>query len=186
MRFWLSCLLLVVWPAIWPVWSARPVWAAQETLTPEAMRVTIRAYALGVLPFDGKFTRFGGRLRYDPAHRETCEAVLRIDAASLTMNNARVGAAMAGRTFMDVADYPDIVFHGGCAGDELVGTLSLHGETHPFSMALRRYPDLAVATGFVRRADWGIGAMPFTAGPTIRIRVELPTPPPIRPEVSEN
>lgn len=146
------------------------------------MHVTIRAYAFGVLLFDGKFTRFGGWLRYDPTHRETCEAIVQIDAASLTMDNARVGAAMLGHDFMDIDDYPDIAFHGDCAGDELIGTLSLHGQTHPFSMALQRQRDKVIATGWMHRSSWGIGAMPFTVGPTIRIRVELPNP----PEVSQS
>lgn len=150
--------------------------AEVAVLRPGDMTVTVRAYAFGFLPFDGKFTRFHGWLRYDPLHRETCEAVLEIDAASLAMDNNRVGAEMMGPAFMDVAHYPALSFHGGCAGDALRGELTLHGETHPFVMDLVRGERTTVATGYVRRAVWGIDRLPFAAGPVIRIRVETPSP----------
>ncbi len=77
---------------------------------------------------------------------------------------------------MDAAQFPVVAFHGGCAGDTVSGNLTLHGQTHPFTLDLERSARGIVATGRLRRAEWGITAHPLLGGSTIRIRVELPNP----------
>jgi hypothetical protein len=52
----------------------------------------------------------------------------------------------------------------------------LHGQTHPFILDLERTARTITATGRLERARWGMTARRFTAGSTIRIRVEFPNP----------
>ncbi|MEA2789789.1 MAG: hypothetical protein QOG73_2195 [Acetobacteraceae bacterium] len=155
---------------------AVPTRAEQVSLIPPLVHVDFRAYGLGLIPFDGKFTRFHGWLRYDPAHPEACQVVLEIDAASLAMSNEPVRDAIAGPEFMDVSRFPELAFHGDCQGDVIAGSLLLHGENHPFSLDLMRSAQIIEATGRLQRARWGMTARRFTAGSTIRIRIEIPNP----------
>jgi polyisoprenoid-binding protein YceI len=156
--------------------SATPAWADQLNLTPPASKVEIRTYGIGLIPFDGEFARFHGVWRYDPAHPDACQVVLEIDAASLVMSNETVRDVITGPEFMDVAKLPNLSFDGGCHGDQVEGNLLLHGQTHPFRLDLDRTARTITATGRLQRADWGMTARRFTAGSTIRIRVEIPNP----------
>jgi polyisoprenoid-binding protein YceI len=173
MRVFVLLLLLIAVPAI-----AVPAGADQVGLTPPGVRVEIRAYGLGLIPFDGNFTRFHGWWRYDPQHPEACQVVLEIDAASLAMSNETARDMITGPEFMDVSRLPDLAFHGDCQGDVIAGSLLLHGENHPFSLDLTRSDRAITATGRLQRAQWGMTARQFTAGSTIRIRVEIPNPAP--------
>ena len=173
LRF-VACAALLVADAV--LLGAVPAMADQVSLTPPAVQVEIRAYGLGLIPFDGKFARFHGVLRYDPARPDACQVVLEIDAASLAMSNETVRDAITGPEFMDVARLPDLAFDGACHGDFMVGSLKLHGQTHPFTLDLSRTARTIIATGHLQRAEWGMTARRFTAGSTIRIRVEIPNP----------
>jgi polyisoprenoid-binding protein YceI len=156
--------------------SSLPATAQQLNLTPPGVQVEMRAYGIGLIPFDGKFTRFHGVLRYDPARPEVCQAALEIDAASLAMSNETVRDTIIGPEFMDTARFPSLAFDGDCRGDTIAGTLMLHGQTHPFILDLERTARTITATGRLERARWGMTARRFTAGSTIRIRVEFPNP----------
>jgi polyisoprenoid-binding protein YceI len=142
-----------------------PADAQQVNLSPPASQVEFRAYGLGLIPFDGKFARFHGVMRYDPVKPQSCQVMLEIDAASLEMSDASVRDQIIGPEFMDLARFPDMAFDGAC-----------QGETHPFALDVERSDGNLTATGRLKRADWGITARPFTAGSTIRIRVVFPAP----------
>jgi polyisoprenoid-binding protein YceI len=148
-------------------------------LLPPASHVEIRVYGLGMIPMDGTFNRFHGWMRYDPANPKACQVILEIEAASLEMSQSTVRDAIIGPEFMDVARFPKLAFHGGCEGDGVAGSLLLHGESHPFSLDREggRSSKAFIVSGRLRRADWGMTARRFTAGSTIRIRVEIPYPP---------
>lgn len=163
----LTLLVLLLLPAM-------PARADQETLLPPATQVRIRAFGLGLFPPDGNFTRFTGWIRYDPFHPAACEVSLRVDAASLTAPNQSIRDQILGAKFMDVARFPDLSFNGTCRGGAIEGTLLLHGETHPFALDLDRHG--ATTTGRLRRGDWGMTYRSLTAGSTIRIQVEAPSP----------
>jgi polyisoprenoid-binding protein YceI len=155
---------------------AVPARAEQVSLTPPGVQVEFRAYGLGLIPFDGKFTRFHGWFRYDPGRPEACQVVLEIDAASLAMSSEAIRDITAGAEFMDVSRFPELAFHGDCQGDVITGNLLLHGENHPFSLELTRTAQAITATGKLQRSQWGMTARRFTAGSTIRIRVQIPNP----------
>jgi polyisoprenoid-binding protein YceI len=153
---------------------AAPARADQIGLDAPAAKVEIRTYGIGLIPFDGHFTRFHGVLRYDPAKPDACQVVLDIDAASLVMSNDAVRDVITGPEFMDVAKLPNLSFNGFCHGDVIEGNLLLHGQTHSFRLELDRTVRTVTATGRLQRAEWGMTARRFTAGSTIRIRVEMP------------
>jgi polyisoprenoid-binding protein YceI len=158
--------------------AAAPAHAEQLAVRPPGSRVEIRAYGLGMIPLDGKFNRFQGWMRYDQGNPKACQVFLEIDAASLEMSTEAIREAITGPEFMDVARYPILTFNGACEGDAVTGSLLLHGQSHPFSLdrEATRSPESFIASGRLRRADWGMTARRFTAGSTIRIRVEIPHP----------
>jgi polyisoprenoid-binding protein YceI len=158
--------------------AALPARAAPLALLPPDSRVELRAYGFGLIPFDGRFTRFHGWIRSDAANPDACQVVLEIDAASLTMPQATVRDGITGPEFMDVAQFPDLAFHGACDGAGVTGSLLLHGQTHPFALGFEtsRRAGSLVLSGKLKRAEWGMTARPFTAGSTVRIRVAFPNP----------
>jgi polyisoprenoid-binding protein YceI len=155
---------------------AGTAWSDQISLRPPGSAVELRTYGFGLIPFDGSFTRFQGWMRYDPSNTGACQVMLEIEASSLAMSNESVRDKIIGPEMMDAARFPDLAFHGTCQGATVLGDLTMHGQTHPVSLDYTRSGGTVVATGRLRRADWGITGSPLTGGSTIRIRVVLPDP----------
>jgi polyisoprenoid-binding protein YceI len=166
MRFLLLPLLLV----------AGPAWSDQVSLLPPASAVELRSYGFGLIPLDGKFTRFHGLMRYDPSHPGACQVELQIEAGSLAMSNDSIRDRIIGPEMMDTARFPDLSFHGACHGETVVGDLTMHGETHPVILDYATSAGTVTATGRLRRSEWGITGSQLIGGPTIRVRVILPDP----------
>lgn len=142
---------------------------------PPSSEVAFRAYRLGILPLDGRFTRFSGWLSYDPEHPEFCEVQLDIEAASLDVAEP-MQAIVAGPDFLDVKKFPSLTYTGSCDGDRLEGALGMHGVTGAFPLSLTWSQHGVQAEGRLLRAAWGMTALPLLAGRTIRIRVMIPLP----------
>lgn len=151
--------------------------AEQLALAPPSATVSVRAYGLGVLPLDGNFTRFDGILAYDPNDRGVCRVTLRVDVTSLEMSDAALRNEVLGPDFMDAAQFPTLHFAGTCRPSSLGGALAMHGVTRPLSLDLSWDGDTVTAQGRVRRAEWGMTARSFFAGPTVRITVRMTLPP---------
>ena len=142
-------------------------------IAPASSEVDFRAYQLGLVPLDGHFGAFSGWLSYDPDNHGHCEVRLVVDAASLAVPEAAMRGVVAGPDFLDVARYPSLAYSGTCSGDEVTGTLTMHGVTGGFPLLLTWSPDGVSAEGRLVRADWGMTALPLLAGRTIRIRVTI-------------
>jgi polyisoprenoid-binding protein YceI len=168
MRFLLSFLPLLLISA--------PAWPDQLSLRPPGSAVELRSYGFGLIPLDGKFTRFQGWMRYDPANTGACQVMLQIEAGSLAMSSETIRNRITGPNMMDVARFPDLAFNGTCQNKAVVGDLTLHGETHPVTLDYVRSAGTIIATGRIRRSDWGITGSALIGGPTIRIRVVVPDP----------
>jgi polyisoprenoid-binding protein YceI len=145
-------------------------------ITPSGSEVAFRAYKGGLLPIDGKFTRFSGWLTDDPADRTSCRVELQIEVASLQTDDPAVQPVITGPQFMDATNFPLQRFVGNCEGRGVAGVLAMHGVSHPFVLSLDWHPDALIAEGHIVRADWGITAMPVLVGRTVRIRVSVPLP----------
>ena len=140
------------------------------TLGPDSAQVGFRAYGMGVLPIDGTFARFGGTLSLDDADGAACRITVRAEVGSLRMPDADITADALGPDLLDAAHHPDFAFDGACGGGQVRGTLLLHGVSRPLSLDVAIEQGRWVATGRMRRADWGMGARPLLAGPEVRIR----------------
>jgi polyisoprenoid-binding protein YceI len=168
MRFLLRLLPLLL--------LAGSAWSEQVGLWPPGSAVGFRTYGFGLIPLDGKFTRFRGWTRYDPANASACLVMLDIEAGSLEMSDDSIRDRITGPEMMDTARFPGVVFRGTCQGESITGDLTMHGETHPFSLDLTSSAGMVTATGRLRPADWGITGSPLLAGPAVRIRATVPNP----------
>jgi polyisoprenoid-binding protein YceI len=144
---------------------------------PGAASVEFRAYGLGLLPIDGAFERFGGRLALDPAQPGFCRLDLRAETASLRMADPAITADALGPDLLDAARFPELALRAECRDGALVGTLTLHGTSRPLSLAVTLGDGRWLASGRIRRADWGMGARPLLAGPMVRLQVAVAVPP---------
>lgn len=169
MRFLLSLLPLLLT-------MSGSAWSDQVNLRPPVSTVEFRSYGFGLIPLDGKFTSFHGWMRYDPANAGACQVMLEIEAGSLAMSSETIRDRITGPGMMDVTRFPDLSFNGTCQGKAVVGDLTMHGETHPIALDYVRSAGTIIATGRIRRADWGITGGALIGGPTIRIRVVVPDP----------
>ncbi len=157
---------------------AAPAHAAPQSLalTPAGAVVTLRAYALGLMPIDGSFTQFRGRIDYDAAQQSRCKVELVADTASLQFSDASMRAEVLSPSFLDAAAYPTLAYRGECTARALQGQLTLHGQTHPFTLALTGDAAHLVATGTIDRTAWGITGRSFTVGSSVRIQMSVSLP----------
>lgn len=161
--------------------QARPVAPARTApvalrLEPGSTEIAFRAYGMGFLPIDGAFGRFSGTLRLDPADSAACAIEVEADVASLAMPDAAMTEAALGPDLLDAPRFPRFAYRGECRDGGLHGALTLHGVTRPLAFQVSREGGRFVATGLMRRAEWGMGARPLLAGPEVRIRFTTALP----------
>lgn len=151
--------------------------ARSLTLGPGSAQVGFRAYGMGIIPIDGVFSRFRGGLVLDDADPDACRIDVEAEAGSLQMEEASITADALGPDLLDAGRFPVFAFEGVCEGRQLRGTLLLHGVSRPLTLDVGIEGGRWVATGRMRRADWGMGARPLLAGPEVRVRftAALPT-----------
>jgi polyisoprenoid-binding protein YceI len=143
-------------------------------LGPPATEVAFRAYGAGLLPIDASFARFEGWLTYDPDDKALCQVDLHVQVASMVTQDQAMRDTIVGPDFMDAARFPQLNYTGACEATGLNGMLAMHGIIRPFALSLDWRGDGVVAEGRLVRADWGMTAMSFLGGRTVRIRVTVP------------
>jgi len=142
-------------------------------VTPACCTITLTAYMLGLFPLEGRFSAFSGRLEV-PAGGGPARAEVRIDAASLVLDDGPIEADVKAPHFLDVAHHRHIMFRGeatAAGGQTLQGLLTIRGVTLPVSLSLREDGGRIIAETRISRSAYGITARPVLAGDTIRIRV---------------
>jgi polyisoprenoid-binding protein YceI len=128
--------------------------------------------------FTARFTGIDARLKLDPAHPEQAALTVAIDPHSLDLNNPPKGFhdELMGKSFFDDAAFPKITFTStritmtGANTANVTGDLTLHGVTHPVTLAVTfngGYPGLAgydpnarigfSAKGTLKRSQFGMG-----------------------------
>jgi len=144
--------------------------------------VAFRAYGLGLVPIDGAFTRFNGTLLIDSADPAVCQFNIEAEAASLQMPSAGMTQQALGTDMLDVTRHPTFTFVGQCEGAQVRGNLLLHGVNRPLTLDVNLEDGRWIATGRMRRADWGMDARPLLGGSEARLRftAALPAGPPAK------
>ncbi len=145
-------------------------------IDPATSTVTFRAYAMGIVPLDGAFRRFHGSVAIAGTAPMACEIDVQVEVASLAMEDAGRTPDVLSADLLDAAQYPVLAYRGRCAGDKMVGALTMHGQTHPLTLRIDHDHGVYTASAPVRRADWGVVGRPMTAGATVRIRFSTRLP----------
>ena len=146
-------------------------------IEPPGVVLAVRGYGLGLLAIDGHFTRFHGSLTLDDQDPAACALSLEADSDSIALPSNTMVAIARGPEVLDVSRYPQFAITGRCADGKLRATLLLHGISKPLSLAVSARPGEWTAAGLLRRAEWGMDARPWLAGPEVRLSItaELPT-----------
>lgn len=98
----------------------------------------------------GRFTVFGGTIRFDPADLASTQVSVDIDVSSINTDNAKRDEHLRGPDFFDAAEHPKITFRskGVKAVDEaratMTGDLTIRGVTKPVTLDVEV---LGVSTG---------------------------------------
>ena len=154
--------------------------AGDYSIDPAHASLNFRVSHLGLSHYTARFTRFTGKLAFDPAHPAAQAVVATIDAGSLQTNYPEPRKldfdAQIERQFLDTGKFPTIGFHStkveltGPTTARLTGDLTLHGVTRPVTLEVSYnggYGPGGIdptgarigfsAHGAFRRSDFGIG-----------------------------
>ncbi len=161
-----------------PAPSAASIPAGDYKTDPAHTSLTFSVSHMSFSHFTARFTDIDARLRLDPAHPEAAVLSVIIDPKSLDPNNPPKGFhdELMGKSFFNAAAFPKITFAStridmtGASTANVTGNLTLHGVTHPVTLAVTfngGYPGLAgldpnarigfSARGTLKRSLFGMG-----------------------------
>ena len=143
-------------------------------ITPATTKLAMTVYAVGIFPLPGDYPSFSGTLELDPEKPGFCRVSITVNQASLEMSDPdRVRTAL---TMLDAKTFPTMHFEGECQGKTTVGSLTLHGVTHPLSLTMTRDGATIVGEGRIQRRDYAIDGLPHLLGQLIKIRFSTTLP----------
>ena len=130
-----------------------------------------------LLSTTGTFRQLSGTLRFDAA-TGACAIDATFVVQSLALPNALMRQQTMSAGFLDPARYPLQHYVATCQGAKLTGNLTMHGQTHAFTMAVRWQrqsgaPATLHAAGTLNRQDWGIDGLKLLVGDTIRVTNDI-------------
>jgi polyisoprenoid-binding protein YceI len=118
------------------------VQAGTYALEPVHTQVLYSLSHMGFTTWYGNFTGASGTLVIDPKSPANSTLSVSIPAASLSSTSAKLDGELKGSGWFGVADYPTITFKStkvdqtGPTAAQVTGDLTLHGETHPVTLAV--------------------------------------------------
>ena len=139
----------------------------------------------------GRFTKFGGTIKVDPADMSKSSVEVTIDAASITTDNDKRDTHLRSNEFFDVAKFPTITFKSTSVKEvakgklEVTGDFTLHGVTKQITIPITNagtQPGMqpgTVVAGFVdgtvtiNRNDYGIKTYPGALGEDVVISLNV-------------
>ncbi len=175
-----------------------------------ASGVLFVARQFGLFKVRGRFHDFDATLDVGATHADIDVAV-EVDLSSVDTNNARRDAHLRSATFFDVEQHPTMLFRSttvGAQGDSywLGGDLTIGNVTRPLTVDVsfhglaqsrvdRSLRASFVATGEVRRREFGVDAARFLVGDKVEFELDVqfvaaaqdfvaPPPPPDLEEAS--
>ena len=154
-------------------------------------RIGIRARHAMVTTVRGSFTEFGGEARLEPAHPPSSSVWLRIRTATVDTGQADRDAHLRSADFLDVEQFPEIVFVSTEVEQvdvdvfRVTGDLTIRDTTRPVTVDFTltgsaRDPFGNVRVGFegalaIQRSDWGLtwNTVLDTGGVLVSDRIQI-------------
>ncbi len=139
----------------------------------------------------GRFTKFSGTIKVDPADMSKSSVEVTIDASSINTDNEKRDAHLRTPDFFDVAKYPTITFKSTSVKEvakgklEVTGNFTMHGVTKQITIPITNagtQPGMqpgTVVAGFVdgsltlNRYDFGIKTYPGALGEEVAISLNV-------------
>lgn len=148
--------------------------AQNYTVDPGHTAIISKVVRFGVVPVVGRYNNTSGSIYFDAENIESTTATITIQTGSYTANNVDGEAAVTSDAFLDVANYPEMVFEVTELSNEdesslAKGNLTLHGVTKEISFPVsitgpmidlptRRQSIGITGSLSVNRLDYGVGA----------------------------
>ena len=162
--------------------------AGTYALDPAHTSVTLKVSHLGLSAYALRMGGVRGGFSFDPAHPETSKLQVEIDANAVDTGDPAFNRQIADQV-LEAAKYPVIRFvstavkPGPEGRGQLVGDLTLHGQTHPVTLDVvfngfgATPPDKQVRMGFaadatVRRSDYGAVKYAPMVGDEVSVAIE--------------
>lgn len=158
-------------------------------LDPSHTQVAFSIDRFGFNKVLGRFEKVTGEVTLDQANPARSSVNATIETASISAGDATRDEHLRGERWLDVARYPTMTFRStsvrptGPTSAEVVGDLTLHGQTKPVTLTVtlnklgnspsNNLPTAGFsATGVVSRAAFGIAIAPQLIGDEVRITIE--------------
>lgn len=147
-------------------------------LDPDRSALVIRSKALWVLRVTGTAKVLSGEGDVDP--NGSVHGSLVVDAASIDTKMSRRDAHLRTADFFDVERYPTFTYSASAArkvdaGTEIIGSLSMHGQTHPLDLLAHveaQGDTLTLSAGVdIDRRRWGVSWTKMGASPHNRLEI---------------
>ncbi len=161
--------------------------AATYALDPAHTSVTLKVFHLGLSAYTLRLDSVRGSYSFDPAHPESAKLQVEIEAKSVDTGDAAFNSQIAEQV-LEASKYPLIRFvstavkPGPEGRGQVVGDLTMHGQTHPVTLdvvfnGFGTGPDHVVRMGFsadatVRRSDFGASRYIPLAGDEVSVAIE--------------
>jgi polyisoprenoid-binding protein YceI len=181
-RAWQANLIagaILVAPLVMPASTAA---AATWKIDPARSRLGFSAEQTGS-KFDGRFSRFGGAISFDPDHLNTSHIAVTVDLASAVTGDRQRDTALPGKDWFNIAQFPQAKFETtairktGATSYQAVGNLTLRGVTKPLTLPFTLQINGATAhavghTGLIRNA-FGVGQGPWATSQWVGLNVDV-------------
>ncbi len=162
--------------------------AGSYALDPAHTSVTLKVSHMGLSAYTLRLGGVRGGFSFDPSHPETSKLQVEIDAGAVATGDAAFDRQIA-QEVLEAAKYPTIRFvstavkPGPEGRGQVVGDLTLHGQTHPVTLDVvfngfgAAPPEREVRMGFsadttVRRSDFGASKYAPMVGDEVSVAIE--------------
>ena len=143
------------------------------TIEPNHTQVLFSVSHMGFSTFHGQFTKASGTLSLDPRSPADSRFEIHVPTRSVLTSNATLTGELKGDAWLDAKADPDIVFKStkvtpmGNGEADVVGDLTLHGQTHPVTLHAKlvgagvnpldkRYTVGFDLSGTLQRSEFGV------------------------------
>ncbi|MFP2873637.1 YceI family protein [Acetobacter tropicalis] len=169
--------------------GAHPAAAATQhlKLTPTNTQALLHARS-ALTDIDGAFETVSGTLAYD-LEAQTCQVDLTMDVNSLKVGSAVLRSVMLSGLMMDSDTHPTMHYAGHCVPKivkgklytQLVGNLTMRGQTHPLTFTVQMrftgntLTTIASSATFDQR-QWGLSTLLHSVDPMVKTETIITLP----------